>query len=104
MSYLPHTSQEREEMLRVIGVDHVEDLFANVPEELRTGRLDLPDGLSELAIQRLMTSLARENVNLEDVPSFLGAGAYFHFIPSAVGAITGRSEFYTSYTPYQAEV
>jgi glycine dehydrogenase subunit 1 len=104
MSYLPHTAAEREEMLAAIGVSSVDDLFANVPTELRRGPPDIPPGLSEMEVSRLLQSLASTNLDLETRPSFLGAGAYKHYIPSAVGAITGRSEFYTAYTPYQPEV
>ncbi len=104
MSYLPHTPREREEMLAAIGVNDVEDLFSNIPEELRSGPLGIPAGMSEMEVLRLDNALAAENLNLDSTAGFLGAGAYHHFIPSAVGAITGRSEFYTSYTPYQAEV
>ncbi len=104
MSYLPHTPRERQEMLAAIGVPKVEDLFANIPPALRSGPLNLPAGMSEMEILQLDNELAAENLNLQTAPGFLGAGAYHHFIPSAVGAITGRSEFYTSYTPYQAEV
>lgn len=104
MSYLPHTPEEREEMLQAIGVPTVDDLFANVPESLRSGPLRIPKGMSEMEVLRLLQSLASENLTLDTRPSFLGGGAYHHYIPAAVGAITGRSEFYTSYTPYQAEV
>jgi glycine dehydrogenase subunit 1 len=104
MSYLPHTPAERAAMLARIGVESVDDLFANVPTELRSGQPQIPTGLSEMEVLRLVNGMATQNVNLETVPSFLGGGAYRHYIPSAVGAITGRSEFYTSYTPYQAEI
>jgi glycine dehydrogenase subunit 1 len=104
MSYLPHTPEERAEMLQAIGVESVDDLFSNVPETLRSGPLPIPPGMSEMEVLRLMQSLASENLNLDTHPAFLGGGAYHHYIPAAVGAITGRSEFYTSYTPYQAEV
>jgi glycine dehydrogenase subunit 1 len=104
MSFLPHTPAEREAMLRAIGVSSVDDLFADVPEALRSGPLQIPPGMSEMEVLRLVQSLASENLNLETRPSFLGGGAYHHYIPAAVGAITGRSEFYTSYTPYQPEV
>ncbi|MGH2442331.1 MAG: aminomethyl-transferring glycine dehydrogenase subunit GcvPA, partial [Chloroflexota bacterium] len=104
MSYLPHTDLERQEMLAAIGVESIEDLFANVPDGLRSGPLQIPKGLSELETVRLLNSLATSNLDVEHRPSFLGAGAYHHYVPAAVGAVTGRSEFYTSYTPYQAEV
>ncbi len=104
MSYLPHTPREREEMLQAIGVQNVDDLFANIPKDLLSGPPHIPSGLSEMEVLRLVDTLAAKNQDLEHRPSFLGAGAYHHYIPSAVGAITGRSEFYTSYTPYQAEV
>jgi glycine dehydrogenase subunit 1 len=104
MSYLPHTPGERQEMLEAIGVESVDDLFANIPRDLLSGPPKIPAGLSEMEVLRLIDGLASENQDLEHRPSFLGAGAYLHYVPSAVGAITGRSEFYTSYTPYQAEV
>lgn len=104
MSYLPHTEAEREEMLNAIGVQRVEDLFANVPDDLRSGPLNIPPGLSEMEVLRLVNGMAATNLSLDSTPSFLGAGAYRHYIPAAVGVITGRSEFYTSYTPYQPEV
>ncbi|GAC1472060.1 MAG: aminomethyl-transferring glycine dehydrogenase subunit GcvPA [Chloroflexota bacterium] len=104
MSYLPHTPLEREAMLEAIGVQSVDDLFANVPTELRSGPPGIPAGLSEMEVTALLDSLAATNLSLDYRPSFLGAGAYKHYVPAAVGAITGRSEFYTSYTPYQAEI
>lgn len=104
MSYLPHTPAERTTMLEKIGVASVDDLFANIPADLRSGPPPIPAGLSEMEVLRLVDSMAATNLNLQYRPSFLGAGAYRHYIPSAVGAITGRSEFFTSYTPYQAEI
>ncbi|HLJ68318.1 MAG TPA: aminomethyl-transferring glycine dehydrogenase subunit GcvPA [Chloroflexota bacterium] len=104
MSYLPHTAEDRRDMLAAIGVDNVDELFANVPEELRSGPLAIPAGISEMEVLDLVEGMAQTNLNLTRRPAFLGAGAYRHFVPSAVAAITGRSEFYTSYTPYQAEV
>ena len=104
MSYLPHTPAERARMLDAIGVEQLEDLFSNVPPELRSGPPNIPGGMSEMEVLRLVNSLADSNLDLEGTLSFLGGGAYNHYIPSAVGAITGRSEFYTSYTPYQPEV
>ena len=104
MSFLPHTPAERAQMLDAIGVDSVDDLFSNIPAALRSGPPNIPPGLSEMEVLRLVNALAATNVDLERIPSFLGGGAYNHYIPSVVGTITGRSEFYTSYTPYQPEV
>lgn len=104
MPYLSHTKVEREKMLASIGVETIEHLFAPVPRDLRLARLDIPAGLSEPEVLRLLRRKADANIDLETRPSFLGAGAYFGYVPAAVGAITGRAEFYTSYTPYQAEV
>ncbi|MBT5536793.1 glycine dehydrogenase, partial [Candidatus Poribacteria bacterium] len=91
-------------MLDAIGVDSIDDLFLDIPEDLRIARLNMPDGLSEMDALRHLGSLAEQNANLDDYVSFLGAGAYDHFIPSIVGAITSRGEFATAYTPYQPEV
>jgi glycine dehydrogenase subunit 1 len=104
MSFLPHTADERRQMVEAIGVESVEDLFVNIPGDLRSGPPAIPAGLSEMEVLRLMDGLAGQNLDLDHRSSFLGGGAYRHYIPSAVGAITGRSEFYTSYTPYQAEI
>ncbi len=103
--YLPLTEQERREMLAFIGADTVEDLFRDIPEELRLKKeLDLPPALSEREAFRHLKGLADKNANFQDCASFLGGGVYDHFIPSIVKHVTGRSEFYTSYTPYQAEI
>jgi glycine dehydrogenase subunit 1 len=102
--YTPHTDEEREEMLRAIGVESVDDLFDQIPENLRIARLNLPSGMSELEVARHVRSLAARNANLDDYISFLGAGAYDHFIPSVVRVLTSRGEFSTAYTPYQPEV
>lgn len=103
--YLPHTSEEIEHICKTIGVKSVEELLQVFPEELRlTGALDLPVGLSEQEVLGLLTELASKNTSQNDISSFLGAGAYNHYIPAAVGNITSRSEFITSYTPYQPEI
>ena len=91
-------------MLDAIGVDSIDDLFLDIPEELRIARLNMPDGLSEMDTLRHLRSLSERNAHLDEYVSFLGAGAYDHFIPSVVGAITSRGEFATAYTPYQPEV
>lgn len=103
--YISLTEQEEREMLDVIGVDSIEDLFEDIPEEVSLkGNLNLPEAKSELEVSSYLRSLAKNNKSVNDLTCFMGTGAYDHYIPSVVGAITGRSEFYTSYTPYQPEV
>ena len=101
MSWVPTTVNEQQEMLKVIGVESIADLFATIPPEMRLKSWDVPEGLSEMAVRDLLGSLAdRNDVSLV---SFLGGGYYDHYIPSAVDALSSRSEFYTAYTPYQPE-
>lgn len=103
--YIPSTDIERQEMMDFIGIKSMEDLFSYIPEELRLKReLDLEKGLSELELSKEIKDLADKNINMDEVVSFLGAGSYDHYIPSVVKHITSRSEFYTAYTPYQAEI
>jgi len=105
MRFTPHTPSDKEQMLRAIGVREVEDLFDHIPQSLRArAEIALPPGLSELEVRRRMASLAARNGSAEDWHFFLGAGSYSHFIPSTVDAVISRSEFSTSYTPYQPEV
>ncbi len=104
MSYLPHTDADRQAMLATIGVDAIEDLFDAVPEPYRFPALDLPEPLSEMEVLAELYGLQAANANAQDYAIFLGAGAYNHFIPSAVNHILLRGEFYTAYTPYQPEV
>ena len=101
--YLPNTDAERSAMLQEIGVSSVEELFHDIPERFRHACLKLPSPLSEFELKEELSRLANLNANLDNYACFLGAGCYRHFIPSVVGHITGRSEFYTAYTPYQAE-
>jgi glycine dehydrogenase subunit 1 len=104
LSYLLNTSDDQKAMLQSIGVASLEELFASIPAALRLGRpLDVPPALTEMELQRHMTELARLNQAADDAVCFLGGGAYDHFIPAVVDAIGGRSEYYTAYTPYQAE-
>ena len=104
MPYLLNTPEDRAAMLAKIGVATVDDLFAPIPSELRLKRpLDIPPALPEMELARHMNVLAAKNRAAGDAICFLGGGAYDHFIPSVVDAIAGRSEFYTAYTPYQAE-
>lgn len=104
MNYLPATPEDRRKMLERIGVASTDELFADVPEAARRRQLALPSELSEIEVARLVSDLSERNLDLSHHPSFLGAGAYYHYIPSVVNHVVGRSEFYTSYTPYQPEV
>ncbi len=103
--YLPLTDQDRNEMLAAIGVKSVEDLFSDIPKEVRLQReLELPPALAESEAIKHLSSLASKNKHFHNCVSFMGAGVYDHFIPSVIKHITGRSEFYTCYTPYQPEI
>ncbi|MES1985663.1 MAG: aminomethyl-transferring glycine dehydrogenase subunit GcvPA [Pseudomonadota bacterium] len=106
MRYLPLTDADRSEMLNVIGVSSIDDLFVDVPAEARlTAKIaDLPDHASELSVERHMGKLARQNMVAGDVPFFLGAGAYRHHVPASVDHLIQRGEFLTAYTPYQPEI
>jgi glycine dehydrogenase subunit 1 len=106
MRYLPLTVTDRAEMLSVIGVSAIDDLFVDVPAEARlSGTIEgLPDHASELAVERHMAKLARQNLSAGDAPFFLGAGAYRHHVPASVDHLIQRGEFLTSYTPYQPEI
>jgi len=92
------------EMLQEMGLKSVEDLFVDIPKAVRTDGLTLPDGMSELELRRELVSMLSANRTADSHPCFLGAGIYNHFIPAAVRTIVGRSEFITSYTPYQPEI
>ncbi len=102
--FVPNRQGQREQMLKVIGVEKFEDLLAPVPQAVRLEKdLDLPQPASELELKREYSSLAEKNT-AADLVCFRGAGAYDHFIPAAIDNILTRSEFFTAYTPYQAEV
>jgi len=101
--YIPNTVDDQAAMLATLGLDSIDDLFLDIPQEFRNPPLDLPEPMSELEIQWELGSLASQNRSLGSGPSFLGAGAYRHFIPSIVKALMTRGEFLTAYTPYQAE-
>ena len=105
MAYYPNTDDDRRDMLAAVGVTDFEELIKDIPREIRLkGDLNIPPAMSEYEVTKHVAALAGKNVNTQDAVSFIGAGAYDHFIPSAIGALLGRSEFYTAYTPYQAEV
>ncbi len=91
-------------MLKAIGVASVEELFRDIPDSVRQeGKIDLPDGLPEQSVVQRLAGLAAKNTHADDEITFVGAGMYDHYVPACVGAITSRSEFLTSYTPYQPE-
>ncbi|SCW39984.1 glycine dehydrogenase subunit 1 [Sphingobium faniae] len=106
MRYLPLTDSDRQEMLSVIGAASVDDLFVDVPVEARlSGAIaGLPDHASEMAVERHMAKLARQNLSAGEAPFFLGAGAYRHHVPASVDHLIQRGEFLTAYTPYQPEI
>ncbi|HEA47415.1 MAG TPA: aminomethyl-transferring glycine dehydrogenase subunit GcvPA [bacterium] len=104
MRFVPNTDQDRKEMLEFLGIKSIKELFKNIPEELLLKKnLKIPKGLSEIELVKEMRLLSEKNADLEHYSCFLGAGAYHHFIPSIIPHLIGRSEFYTSYTPYQPE-
>jgi glycine dehydrogenase subunit 1 len=102
--YIPITDADRIEMMKTIGVEHLEDLFEAVPAEHRFPPLQLPEPLSEPELRRELSRLERLNAQAGSHLIFLGAGAYNHFVPAAIDQILRRGEFYTAYTPYQPEV
>jgi glycine dehydrogenase subunit 1 len=105
MRYIPNTDADRQAMLEAMGLTSIEELFKSIPRDLRLARpLDIPTGLSEQEVLRHMRTLASRNADVEAYVSFLGAGAYHHFIPSIVPVLTSRGEFMTAYTPYQPEM
>ncbi|MEW6334821.1 MAG: aminomethyl-transferring glycine dehydrogenase subunit GcvPA [Thermodesulfobacteriota bacterium] len=105
MRYLPHTAEDIAAMLDVVGLKDLDDLFSAVPEECRFGGgLDLPEAMSEWALEEHVGRLAGRMAVSPEYSLFLGAGSYDHYIPATVSSLLGRSEFVTSYTPYQPEM
>ena len=103
--YIPHTEKEKQEMLKTLGFSSIDELFSPIPEEVRLKKeLDLPPAMTEIELMDYFHKLSEKNSNLLQSSSFLGAGAYNHFIPSAVSHLASRAEFYTAYTPYQPEI
>lgn len=102
-SYVPSTAQERQEMLVSVGLCSIDELFSHIPDSLKLkGELNLPSGKSELEVCRTMEHIAAQNIVFDSI--FRGAGAYDHYIPAIVKSVTGKEEFVTAYTPYQAEI
>lgn len=105
MPYIPNTHLEQQRMLDAIGIDDIDDLFEPIPEQLKLQRpLNIPGPLSEMDLAKFTKQISKRNINIDDYICFLGAGIYDHYIPATVPEIIGRSEFYTSYTPYQPEL
>jgi glycine dehydrogenase subunit 1 len=104
MAYIPHTDKDRQEMLAAVGVAGFDDLYNDVPEDVRFPDLDLPEAVSEMEVMEQLQALSEANLELGHASCFLGAGAYYHYIPSVVDHILRRNEFYTAYTPYQPEI
>ncbi|NTW62975.1 MAG: glycine dehydrogenase, partial [Chlorobiaceae bacterium] len=105
MPFIVNTDQDTREMLSVLGAASFDDLIPDIPEEIRLKKaLEVFPAMSEQEVKRLLEGLASSNTSTADYVSYLGGGAYDQFIPSAIRTIVSRSEFYTAYTPYQAEV
>lgn len=104
MDFIPNTEQDREAMLKAIGVATVDELLEVVPAQVRRPPIDLPAPLTEMELVAELRAIAGQNANLEDYRCFQGAGAYHHYVPAPISQLLLRSEFYTSYTPYQPEV
>jgi glycine dehydrogenase subunit 1 len=104
MTFNPHTSEDRAEMLAAVGVERVEDFFAAIPDTIRFPNLSLPPALTELEAAARLSALASRNQAAGTGNVFLGAGSYNHYVPATVGQILARGELYTAYTPYQPEV
>jgi len=103
--YLPDTKQDQEEMLKFLHMSSIDDLFEDIPKEIRLeGELNIPEAVPEPLLLKKMQQLASKNKNANNYPTFLGAGTYDHYIPSVVNHMISRSEFYTAYTPYQPEI
>ncbi len=105
MRYLPHTDEDIAAMLKVVGVDTLDDLFSTIPEDCRRkDAMSLPEAMTEWDLDRHMGDLSRDMATSPDYKIYLGAGSYEHYIPAAVSYLLERSEFSTAYTPYQPEI
>src|SRR5881296_2753775 len=105
MQFAPHTDEDIRRMLSGCGLSSLEDLFDHLPPGVRLdGELSIPEGLSEMELTAEMRRLSGRNRHVDDLVCFAGGGAYDHYVPAVVWAMAGRSELYTSYTPYQPEL
>jgi len=105
MRYLPHTDADIADMLSTIGITAIDNLFETIPADCRTSQeLSLPDPMTEWELKDLMTELSQANATLPETSVYVGAGSYDHFIPASASYLLSRSEFVTSYTPYQPEL
>src|SRR5579884_2034374 len=104
MRYLPLNDADRAEMLAVVGAADIDALFADVPKTARSAKIDLPAHASEIEVERAIGAMAAKNRSAGAGPFFCGAGAYRHHVPASVDHLIQRSEFLTSYTPYQPEI
>ena len=105
MRYIPHTDEDRQQMLAAIGVGSTDELFADIPAAVRLNRpLDLPPAMAEMELAGHMRELAEKNADVLRNTCFIGAGAYDHYVPSVINHMLLRGEFYTAYTPYQPEI
>ncbi len=104
MRFTPNTEADRQAMMQAIGITDIDELFADIPAEHRYPDLQLPPPLTEMEVARELQEMAADNAQLGEFTSFLGAGAYHHFVPAVVDMVISRSEFYTAYTPYQPEI
>ena len=102
--FTPHSESDVKVMLESIGIKNIEELFKEIPEKYRYPDLNLPPHLTEMEVSEAVEEIADSNGNTKDFVSFLGAGAYDHYIPAAVDNILRRGEYYTAYTPYQPEI
>lgn len=103
--FLPQTEEDRKNMLDALSINSIDELFEDIPTSVKLNKdMDLPNSLSELELKQHIESVASKNKSLKDYISFLGGGIYDHHIPSVVNHVLSRSEFYTSYTPYQPEI
>ena len=104
MRYLPHSDADRQELMKVIGINDIDALFEDVPKDALNADIDLPNHKSELEVEAILGEMAGKNRAAGAGPFFVGGGAYKHHVPATVDHIIQRSEFLTSYTPYQPEI